>query len=498
MAFRQTRSQAGFKLADVEEFGVALNRASAKWGALGGYFDSGEKVTVVRAPARLDVMGGIADYSGSLVCEGTLAIGVVLGVQKRHDRHLRIHSANAAHEGCKPDFALALDALRDNGKPISYTQAKSLFQADPDTAWAAYIAGAFCVLLHERVTDAFPTGANIVLASDIPWGSGVSSSAAVEVAAMHAINLAFGLRLEPSQIAALAQKVENYVVGAPCGIMDQIVTCMGESGYFLAIRCQPDRVERTVKLPHTWEVAGINSNVKHSVGGSAYTDVRVATFMGQRIILGLMANDGVPSEERAAVQAYLCNLSAKNFKKRYESRVPTQLLGSAFTQGYGDLLDPVTKVVGDTTYRVRSRTGHPIYENERVDSFLGCMERAEETGDDAHLIEAGRLMYSSHWSYRTRCGLDCMETNFIVRIARSIGIAGGIYGAKITGGGSGGTVAILGKQGQMAASIAKIVALYRRRMSIVPDVFTGSSPGAADFGHIEYTPTSASAKARRK
>ena len=498
MAFRQSKSQAGFKLADIEEFGKALNHTSEKWGALGDYFDAGEKVTVVRAPARLDIMGGIADYSGSLVCEGTLAVGVVLGIQKRHDRQVRIHSANAAKEGFEPNFALALDALCDNAKPISYSQAKSLFQANPKSAWAAYVAGAFCVLLNERVTDAFPTGANIVLASDIPWGSGVSSSAAIEVAAMHAINLAFHLDLKPNQIAALAQKVENYVVGAPCGIMDQIITCMGETGYFLAIRCQPDRVERPVKLPGTWEVAGINSNVRHSVGGSAYTDVRVATFMGHRIILDLMADDGAPAEERAAVEAYLCNLSAKRFRKQYEGRVPTQLRGSAFLDQYGDILDPVTEVVHEKNYRVRSRTGHPIYENGRVDSFLCCMERAEETGDDAHLIEAGRLMYSSHWSYRTRCGLDCMETNFIVRIARTIGIAGGIYGAKITGGGSGGTVAILGKQGQMAGSIAKIVGLYRKRMSIEPDVFTGSSPGAVDFGHIEYTPTAASKKTGRK
>lgn len=491
MAFRQTKSPPGLKLADVKEFGKALNDQSRKWGDLGRFFDADDKVIVTRVPARIDVMGGIADYSGSLVCEGTLAVAAVLGIQKRSDRQIVIHSANAASQGVKPDVSLDIDALCKGNSPQSYREVKSLFEADPATGWAAYVAGAFSVLVKEGVVQAFPAGANIVLASDIPWGSGISSSAAIEVAAMYAIDLTFGLTLDPIQIAALSQKVENYVVGAPCGIMDQIITCTGEKGYFLAIRCQPDKIERPVKMPDTWEVVGINSNVKHCVGGSAYTDVRVATFMGHRIILDLMAKDGAPAEEQEAVKAYLCNLPAKQFKKLYEGQIPTQMRGDAFLEAYGDTHDPVTDVNPEETYRVRSRVGHPVYENDRVESFLACMERAEtdESADEAHLLEAGRLMYGSHWSYRTRCGLDCTETNFIVRMTRNIGIAGGLYGAKITGGGSGGTVAVLGAKGKMDEGIDKVVDLYRTRMGIEPDVFRGSSPGAVDFGHLEYTPT---------
>jgi len=491
MAFRQTKSPPGLKLADVKEFGKALNNQSQKWGDLGQYFDGTGKVIVTRVPARIDVMGGIADYSGSLVCEGTLAVAAVLGLQKRNDRQIIIHSANAATHDAKPDACLTLDSFGERGSPLSYQKIKKLLQADPATNWAAYVAGAFSVLLNEKIVEELPAGANVVLASDIPWGSGISSSAAIEVAAMHAINLAFGLKLRPIEIATLCQKVENYAVGAPCGIMDQIITCMGEKGYFLAIRCQPDKIERAAKMPETWEVVGINSNVKHSVGGSAYTDVRIATFMGHRIILDLMAKDGAPAEKQEAVKAYLCNMSAKRFKKDYESRIPTQLRGEAFLEEYGDTLDPVTEVDAEETYRVRSRVGHPIYENDRVENFLACMERADtdESANEASLIEAGRLMYGSHWSYRTRCGLDCTETNFIVRMTRHIGIAGGVYGAKITGGGSGGTVAVLGAKGQMDESIDKVVELYRTRMGIEPDVFRGSSPGAVDFGHLEYTPT---------
>ena len=488
MTFRRTKSQAGFEFDDLAEFGKALNAKSSKWGPLGQYFDGKDSVVVTRVPGRLDVMGGIADYSGSLVCEGTLGAAAVLGLQPRKDRQVRIHSANAEAEGHSPDFVLELDTLTSRGKPIDYAKARRLLQADAKTAWTAYLAGAFSVLLNESVLDNIPHGANIVLASDIPWGSGISSSAAIEVAALHAINLVYRLGIEPLELAGFAQKVENYIVGAPCGIMDQIITCTGEPGYFLAIRCQPDKVERAVKLPEDWEVVGVNSNVRHSVGGSAYTDVRVATFMGHRIIADLMAEDQVPESERELTRAYLCNLSAKKFKKHYEKRLPSEMLGREFLQAHDDTFDPVTTVDPGTAYHVKSRTGHPVYENERVEAFFACMDHMEEDPDDAHLVEAGRLMYGSHWSYRTRCGLDCTETNFIVRMARNIGIAGGIYGAKITGGGSGANVAILGKRGQLRASVAKIMDLYRKRIDIEPDLFTGSSPGAVDFDHIAFSP----------
>ena len=116
------------------------------------------------------------------------------------------------------------------------------------------------------------------------------------------------------------------------------------------------------------------------------------------------------------------------------------------------------------------------------------MKKVDETGDLEPMVRAGQLMYASHWSYRNRCGLDCPETSLLVDLARDIGLEGGLYGAKITGGGSGGTVAVLGREEMVMDSVGKVVDAYKSRTGIDPDVFAGSSPGTLEFGHLEYMP----------
>ena len=124
----------------------------------------------------------------------------------------------------------------------------------------------------------------MVLDSRVPLGAGVSSSAAIEVATMQAISTAFGLNLEGVTLARLAQTVENRVVGAPCGIMDQMTSALGVANSLLLILCRPHEIQGTQTLPAGVRIFGINSNVKHSVGGSAYTRARVAAFMGRKIL----------------------------------------------------------------------------------------------------------------------------------------------------------------------------------------------------------------------
>jgi L-arabinokinase len=488
VTFYRASTEPRFRFDDVASFEEGLKDPSSELGFLSRFFDADGDVILVRVPARLDVMGGIADYSGSLVCEGTLSLALVMGVQLRQDRIVRVHSHDVGRyrKELAPNFQMSLDDLRPNGSLIDYEQARSFFKKVPQTAWAGYAAGALYVLMQEVQRATLTKGANIALVSNVPIGAGIASSATVEVAAMHALSLAYDVPLEGKHLSRLAQIVENKVVGAPCGLMDQLTEVLGEEGTLLPIKCQPDIVMEPVKLPESWGVVGINSRVKHNVAGSAYRAARVGAFMGHRIILTLMEQDGLSKEGEDPLNGYLCRLSVSEFRSRYASRLPSEITGQEFLCRYHNTLDPVTTVEPGKLYKVRSRASHPIYENERVAAFLGCMRRAASNNDDSILQQAGHLMFGSHWSYRNRCGLDSPETWFIVQQARRIGPAGGLYGAHITGGGSGGTVAVLGRMDRMMGGIEQLVEAYRNKTGIDADVFTGSSPGALAFGHLRY------------
>jgi len=486
MIFKPT-TKAGAEFSDVSEFEHALAGRSKVLGSFDEHFDGAGPVYLVRVPGRLDIMGGIADYSGSVVCEGLLERAVVLGLQRREDRRVRIYSVGLEEHGMNPRFEMSLDDFRKSDRLIPYGAARKFFSMYADTAWAAYIAGCFYTLMSEESVE-FAYGADIVLTSDVPLGGGISSSAGIEMATLNAINVAYGLGIEGLRLAHLGQQTENRVVGAPCGLMDQLADTLGKQGHFLAIECQPDNILGTVRLPKGCAAVGINSKVKHAVIGAKYTDVRVATFMGHRIILSLMQERGLAGPREDPTEGYVARITPKQFAQEFEGSLPSRITGRQFIKRYGDTCDPVTKVETETTYHVRSRTSHPIYENARVKEFLDCLKRADANGDEEPLARAGQLMYGSHWSYRNRCGLDCPETSLLVELARDIGIAGGIYGAKITGGGAGGTVAVLGREDDIMDSVDRIVEAYGEKTGIDAEVFSGTSMGALEFGHLEYVP----------
>lgn len=126
-------------------------------------------------------------------------------------------------------------------------------------SWVAYIIGALVVLQAEFGIDLQRHGLSLLVSSAVPEGKGVSSSAAVEVATMAAVAAAYGIELDGRRMALLCQTVENLVVGAPCGVMDQMTSVLGEQGRLLALRCQPAEVEGQVSLPDHLRVWGIDS-----------------------------------------------------------------------------------------------------------------------------------------------------------------------------------------------------------------------------------------------
>jgi L-arabinokinase len=141
---------------------------------------------------------------------------------------------------------MKLSDLMDVDKPISYEKAREFFCRNPSQKWAAYVAGTILVLMTELDVK-FTDSMSILVSSDVPEGKGVSSSASVEVATMAAIAAAYGLNIAPRDLALLCQKVENHVVGAPCGVMDQMTSACGEANKLLAMVCQVSSVQYSLQ-----------------------------------------------------------------------------------------------------------------------------------------------------------------------------------------------------------------------------------------------------------
>ena len=419
---------------DVQDFIDLLNSPSSPAREL---FNSKSELIVSRAPGRLDVMGGIADYSGSLVLEFPIAEATFVAIQVNTERTLNIVTM-LDEEPRYSSFTMPLSVFDG---PAEYESAREYFQKGTVSLWPAYVAGVFLVLMRERNVN-FASGANILISSRVPLGKGVSSSAALEVAVMQAVAEAFRVSIEGRDKALLCQKVENLVVGAPCGVMDQMTAVFCERDRLLLLLCQPAELKGMISLPRQLRLWGIDSGIRHSVSGADYGSVRANTFKGLRII----------SDLKKAKVDYLANISPAEFESEYLLQLPENL---------------------------RMPTAHPVYENVRVQRFVDLLYQCETSDNPGALFnELGELMYASHQSY-TALGLGSDGTDLIVELVRRERL----FGAKITGGGSGGTVAVLGDQTSRAA-IERVVAKYAQQTGHQPYIFDGSSSGSLAFGHL--------------
>lgn len=444
-------------------------------------FDPTAELVVTRAPGRLDVMGGIADYSGSLVLEAPIREATFVALQRDLSRRLRIVSLSQDFTQALA-FEMALADFERAGEPIEYENARARFQQSPAQHWAAYVAGVFLTLMRERGVR-FGRGARILICSSVPQGKGVSSSAALEVAVMQAVAAAFEVAIEPREMALLCQKVENLVAGAPCGVMDQVTAVCGQAGHLLSLLCQPAELRGEIPIPEEIAFWGLDSGVRHAVTGADYGSVRVGAFMGYRIIAdlaGFKVAGGAPAQiDDPRWGGYLANLTPSEFEQHYAAHLPERIEGAEFLSRYKGTTDAVTRIAPERSYAVRVPAAHPIYEHHRVRLFAELLqgEISEE-----RIKLAGELMYQSHASY-SACGLGSAATDRIVELVRDAGPAQGLYGAKITGGGSGGTVAILSRR-DAVDSVRKIAGRYAQETSYQPYIFSGSSPGSAGFGYL--------------
>jgi galactokinase len=418
-------------------------------------------------------MGGIADYTEATVCEMPLAVAAGAAVQARTDGLLVCASAQKGRAVRLPASAV-----------IGCTPAQVQRALAGARKWARYPLGCVWWLAGHSsgARRLLCRGATILLDSDVPLGGGVSSSAAIEVATLHALAAMCRVRIKPLALAAAGQVVENRIVGAPCGVMDQVTACLGRAGAMMQIACQPDetsgmpaRVLGAVALPRGYAFVGIHSGVRHEVSGDPYTDTRVAAFMAHKILTGR------PHE--LPIGGFLANVDPVRFGTTLWAELPEVMRGRDFLKKYGGTDDAVTAVKPGQRYAVRAAAMHHVWEAQRVRRFMRLLTGAAGGTVALRMQEAGRLMDASHESYGRYARLGHPLTDWLVREVRKLGTGRGFLGAKITGGGCGGTVALLIEDTPV---VRKRVASLRRRYTAATGratmYFEGTGPGAAAVG----------------
>lgn len=443
---------------------------------LGGVFSPKRDIFIARAPARLDVMAGLSDYAGAVILSTPLQEATLVAVQKRLDRRFIIRNLNMNKERVM-NFEFRLDDLFETGHIKAYPVLQQQFNQDPKNRWLAHLIGAIPVLLHEGFVQQWATGANIAISSSIPSVSAVASSAALQVAGLLALKSAFGLEMDGFQIALFCQMVENYVVGTPSGITSHIATTLGQKNNTMVLRCQPHELLKMLSLPRGLQWIGINSGMTQTQKDSRYRDLRIASFMGRKII----QCQTQPADETADLN-YLCNVDLSEWEKRYRKAVLAKITGEEFIKRYQTHDDPATVLNPEKRYFPRSATEHHLSENRRSEKLLELLDAGSGENRQA-LAEAGQLLYESHASYSELAGLGCKETDLLVELIKAQGPERGLYGAKASGWGSGGTVVVLAAKGS-EDTLYNIVSQYRDMTGYEPYLFVGSTYGALEMGVV--------------
>ena len=442
------------------------------------FFSTNGSIISATAPGRMDVMGGIADYSGSLLLQMPIKQTTTVNIQMRDDDVFNFRTQITKNK--TEDFTIHISDVKDR----SLEEAGMIIRSIKGGDWAVYVLGCFLVLQKEKSIAL--TGANVFIESKVPWGKGVSSSAALEVATMNALNHLYQLSLGKEELAVLAQMAENLVAGAPCGLMDQLSSHLGQKNKLLPLICQPHQVDKAISIPRGINFSGIDSGIRHAVSGASYSDVRAAAFMSYTIIA---LNEGATVEEleqartsgdwgKLPFKGFLANIPVPVFEEKYLSLLPEEILGKDFLSRYKVSIDPVTTIDEQKIYKPLVCGSHPVYENVRVNEFKNLLKSFKKQDDkQTSLIKMGNLMLESHQSY-SAVGLGNEFTDKIVELVGDAGAANGVYGARVSGGGNGGTVCILsyGKEGKSA--VKEIYRIYKDMTKKKLFFFSGSSQGA--------------------
>jgi galactokinase len=221
-----------------------------------------------RAPGRVDLMGSHTDYNDGYVLTMTVDRDTWIAIRPRTDRRVRVASLNLAGTA-----EFGLDAI----------------DHDPDVPWTDYVRGAAAVLHDDGVNL---TGFDGLLHSTVPFGSGLSTSAAIESVVLSAFGAVSGVEIEPLDLALLGQRVENEFVGVACGILDQYTSVLGTAGHALLLDCRALTSE-AVSIAPELAVVICDTRAPRQLAGSEYDDRRAQCEAGAAQVLG-----GTPGKAR--------------------------------------------------------------------------------------------------------------------------------------------------------------------------------------------------------
>ncbi|WP_328327422.1 MULTISPECIES: galactokinase [unclassified Streptomyces] len=296
-----------------------------------------------------------------------------------------------------------------------------------NTSWAAYPAGVVWAL---REAGHPVTGADIHLSSTVPTGAGLSSSAALEVVTALALNDLYELGLDCNQLALIAQRAENAFVGVPCGVMDQTASACCADGHALHLDCRDHSIRQ---VPFDLAAQGlrllvVDTRVKHALGDGAYAERRAGCEEGARI-LGVPALRDVPYEQLTEALAKLT-----------------------------DLADP----------KVRGYVRHVVSDNHRVARTVALLDAGDVRG-------VGPILTDGHASLRDDLLVSCEELDLVVASAN----AGGALGARMTGGGFGGSAIVLVEEVHAEAVAKAVTEAFAEAGYTAPRIFTATASAGA-------------------
>jgi len=428
-------------------------------------------------------MGGIAEDSGSLVLTTSLALAVVTSLWHADGDQvhlLRIEEADASPgnhgNGSPREVRLPLSCL--DPRTVNAEQLMAACR-DHGAEWAATA----CLTLRQAVADGVVSRLDrgLVMLTHSPFPADVDLGRLwVEAAAtidglcrLHNLKVD---RLRKSRICADAvlSLTGLYNLRTPMTAL-----CAPPEGGLLQLRFHPQLLCQPLELPPGVAIRAVGTRLSRPTTPQRLRDTRLCAEMGRRMILDLQQQDGLRLDPATA---RLAAITPAEYVERYRDRLPSKITGKAFAARFGTIRGLTTEPAPASTYKVRSRAEHYIYENRRVHEFATCMARARRSNSMEPLIAAGELMYASHWSHSQRCGIGGVEADQLVTAVRRFGPEAGLFGAKVTAGGGGGELVVLMRSDDRAeAALSEVVGQIRAATQRPVHTFGGPMPGAEFF-----------------
>lgn len=354
----------------------------------------GKQYHLYASPGRVNLIGEHTDYNGGFVFPGAIDKAIVAAICPTESDTIRVYSYDM-----KETEEFALDE-----KPIR--------------SWALYIYGVVTEILKRghRLT-----GFDCVFGGDIPIGSGLSTSAALESTFAFALNDLFQLNLTKLDMAQIGQAAEHNAVGVRCGIMDQFASVFGEEGHLIRLDCRSLEYELVPFHPKNCRVVLLDTQVKHNLAASEY-NIRRAE----------------------------CEEGVSTIRKKYAQ---VELLRDVTIE----MLDEFKKELKESTYR---RCAYVIRENMRL------MEACEALHHEDYAA-FGKQMYGSHEGLSKEYNVSCAESDFLVEVAAK----NGVLGARMMGGGFGGCTINLLEESLYDNFISNAISSYKEKFRKAPKIY---------------------------